>query len=192
MPEEKKQENPMIKIPKEWLETGFTCTMEVEDRGAGREVVRFSCSPLSEAGGAEKKEGEVEKAQDRLVGEVIRQVITIRGHVIGDWKEKIGEWIEKCIMSGGLPMFRTRFAGARWDDDKVMAVCYGSEEPPISGGFFTGVPKDEIEKMEQTTGDWRWIVDKYGSSELKAYVHEKYKPPKIGLVRLLSELSKRG
>jgi hypothetical protein len=183
------EKKPTIEIPREWIETGYTCTIEVEDTESGKGPIKLSlsCSPLSGV----KRESEVEKAQDRLVGEVIRQVITVKGHVIGNWKEKIGEWIEKCIRSGGLPMFRTRFAGARWDDDKVLAVCYGEEEPPISGGFFTGVPKDEIDRMEQSTGDWRWVVDKYGSSELKAYVHERYRPPKIGLIRLLSELSKR-
>lgn len=89
-------------------------------------------------------------------------------------------------------MFRTRYAGARWDEGMVMAVCYGEEEPPESGGFFIETPEEDIEQMEKTTGDWRWIVEKYGDKELQAYVAEKYKPPRVGILRLLKELSRKG
>ena len=157
-------------------EKGLICAVEI---APDRKQAKISCEPAEE------------EAEDRLVGKVIRRVIKVRGNVLGPWREQVGRWIKGCIMGGGLPMFRTRYAGARWGDDMVMAVCYGDEEPPISGGFFTDVPEEDIERMERETGDWRWIVEKYGDDELKAYIAERYRPPKVGIVRLLRELAKK-
>lgn len=168
-----------IQLPEneEWEKKGFTCVVDFTPE-TGK--MNISCEPL-----------EKQEAEDKLVGKVIRRVIKVHGNIIGPWKQTIGKWIDACIRAGGLPMFRTRFAGARWGDNMVLAVCYGDEEPPISGGFFTDVPEEDIERMERETGDWRWIVEKYGSDELRAFVAEKYKPPKVGLIRLLRELAKK-
>jgi len=152
------------------------CTVEILPN---ERQIKLSCEPIEE------------EAEDKLVGKVIRRIIKVKGNIIGPWKERIGEWLKACIMGGGLPMFRTRYAGARWGENMVMAVCYGEEEPPISGGFFIDVPEEDIERMEKETGDWRWLVEKYGDDELKAYVAERYRPPKVGIVRLLRELAER-
>lgn len=166
-------------IPKEWLDKGFTCTVNFTPSEGGKLETNVSCEPLET------------EAEDKLVGKVIGRIIKVKGHILGKWKEDMPKWIKNCIMSGGLPMFRTRYAGARWGDEMVMATCYGEEEPPISGGFFIDVPSEDIDKMEKSTGDWRWIVEKYGDDELRAYVAEKYHPPKVGIVRLIRELAKK-
>jgi len=157
-------------------EKGLFCTVEISPE---EKQAKISCEPAEE------------EAEDKFVGKVIRKVIKVKGNIIGPWKETVGKWVKECIMGGGLPMFRTRYAGARWGENMVMAVCYGEEEPPLSGGFFIDVPEEDIERMERETGDWRWIVEKYGDEELKAYVAEKYKPPRVGIIRLLKELVKK-
>lgn len=177
MPDGKIPDKIELKIPEdvkeEWLKTGFTCTAEYNPSEGKFNV---TCEPAGEA-------------EDKFVGKVLHKIIRVRGNILGSWKDDMPRWIKQCIMGGGLPMFRTRYAGARWDDNMVMAICYGDEEPPLSGGFFKDVPEEDVKKMEEAAGDWRWIVEKYGDEELKIYVHEKYKPPKIGLIRLLRELA---
>lgn len=189
MAEEKKRRTIEIilpeDIPAEWYEKGFTCTFyftPTEEKEKEKKVeTNVSCEPLET------------ESEDKLVGRTIYRIIRVHGRILGNWSESMPKWLKQCIKSGGLPVFRTRYAGARWGEDMVMAVCYGEEEPPLSGGFFTGVPKEDVEKMEKEAGDWRWIVEKYGDAELKTYIAEKYEPPKIGLVKLIKELvEKRG
>ncbi|MEM2187802.1 MAG: hypothetical protein QW692_01850 [Nitrososphaerota archaeon] len=180
MPDKRKLEIELPEnMPNEWFEKGFTCVVEFTPKPEGQPEAHVTCEPLES------------KAEDKLVGRVIHRIIKVRGNILGTWKDVMPKWMKQCIMSGGLPMFRTRYAGMRWGENMVMATCYGEEEPPLSGGFFIEVPEEDIAKMEEATGDWRWIVEKYGDSELKAYVAEKYKPPKVGLLRLLKELGKR-
>ena len=69
--------------------------------------------------------------------------------------ENVLDWIATCEIQGGIPVFRTRYAGVRFDR-QVEGRCYGGTGPEITT-VFTGVPPEIIERMEETTGDWRWL-----------------------------------
>lgn len=164
-------------VEKEWQKRGFSCTTVFTPEEEGGPTVTMVCEPLEDS----SREG---------VGGAIRSIIKAHGNVLGSWSEDMPRWVKRCIKAGGLPVFRTRFAGARWGGNMVLAACYGDEEPPIAGGFFKNVPEEDIAKMEEAAGDWKWIVEKYGDEELKKYVRERYVPPKLGLAKFLRELSR--
>lgn len=85
-----------------------------------------------------------------------------------DYRENVAHAIHKCITEGlGLPMFHTRYGNMRFvgPDGKpmVLMMCWGGEK----GGsvWFKDVPIDDVNRMERATGDWKWIVEKYGTKE---------------------------
>jgi len=82
-------------------------------------------------------------------------------NVIGRGLAALKDWVEKCLRADGIPIFRTKFAGKRLPNNGVIVACYraGKEVP---GGTIEEIPIDFIEKMEEGTGDWKWIVEKLG------------------------------
>jgi len=93
----------------------------------------------------------------------------VYGHMpIEDWKN-VADWIVACRKQGGLPLFQTHFAGFRWKIDNknaVRAVCYAGEGEEMSR-YFYNVPEEDIKMIEEKTGDWYYILQKYAPEKLE-------------------------
>jgi len=82
-------------------------------------------------------------------------------NVIGRGLATLKDWVERCLRAGGTPIFRTKFAGRRLENNAVIVACYraGKEVP---GGTIEEIPLEFIEKMEKGKGDWKWLVERLG------------------------------
>jgi hypothetical protein len=76
---------------------------------------------------------------------------------IGSGMGAVKEFARRCVEAGGIPIFKTRFGGKRYENNAVVASCWGKASV-VKGGKITNVPLDVIEKMEKTRGDYKWIL----------------------------------
>jgi hypothetical protein len=76
---------------------------------------------------------------------------------IGSGMGAVREFARRCVEAGGIPIFKTRFGGKRFENNAVVAACWGKANV-VKGGKITNVPLDVIEKMEKTRGDYKWIL----------------------------------
>jgi hypothetical protein len=74
--------------------------------------------------------------------------------------EEVKSFVVACRTQGGVPMFRTRYAGERFRGDGVMAICYAG---PLMTTVFEDVPPEEIEKMEKMVGEWKLLAPELSS-----------------------------
>ena len=81
-------------------------------------------------------------------------------HVIGSGLDTLKAWIRRCLNAGGIPQIRTRYGGKRFPNNAVRVACYGKGNV-VKGGTIENIPTDIIEKAEKTTGDYKWILEKY-------------------------------
>jgi hypothetical protein len=81
-----------------------------------------------------------------------------------DFKENASSWIKECRAAGFIPCFRTRYAGERYPENKVLGVCWLSGGK-VSSQWFKGVPEEDLEAIESGRGDWRWILKKYRNDD---------------------------
>ena len=113
----------------------------------------------------------------------------IRGHgMVEEWKpEAVTDFILVCRRQKGIPTFTTQFAGKRFEFDSSNAVlvkCWGGDGPEISRYFYK-VPKEDIEIIEESVGDWRKLLAKYSPESLPEaerygiYI-KGFKLPRIG------------
>lgn len=80
-----------------------------------------------------------------------------------DFEGNIRDFIKLCLDYGGVPVFRTRYAGKRFDN-LVLGICYRGKVKAHM--WFKNVPSDVLEEMERTTGDWRWLLQRYPPREV--------------------------
>ena len=103
-----------------------------------------------------KKEMEALTGQNEksLFAKIIRSRLYKTGIVEAvDWEENVADWIEACREAGGVVMFRTRYAGKRFEDPEhpgrylVLGICY-SPEKPCPSTWFKNVPEEDVERLE--------------------------------------------
>lgn len=85
-----------------------------------------------------------------------------------EWKQNVAKWIVDCLEDHGVPMFRMSHIG---DQPAVTGVCWGGLNR-VTSVHFVDVPKDDIETIVSTTGEWRIFLKKYGNDQIKDKVHE--------------------
>ena len=73
-----------------------------------------------------------------------------------DWSN-VKDFIEGCIADGGVPMFKDRYAGKRFDG-RVLAICYAGRGFYPSHQWFKNVPEEDIELIESKTGEWKDLL----------------------------------
>ena len=96
----------------------------------------------------------------------------VKGHLgIEEWNpENVVKFILACRRQEGIPTFTTRFAGARFKFDStnaVLAKCWGGKKEEISTYFYK-VPEEDLKLIEESVGDWRKLLDKYGTEAQKS------------------------
>jgi len=103
-----------------------------------------------------------------IPAELIRKAVQKGANILGEWPKAACEFIDACIAAGGIPQFVPMYAGEEWKlpvpGTEVLVRCwvFGAPiAPKPKGGFITNVPDEVIKRMEETTGDYRWIKDEY-------------------------------
>jgi len=81
----------------------------------------------------------------------------------------IVNFIKACLLAGGIPMFRTRFARVPFRVDRkraVMAICYGGSAftEPYSRVFYD-IPREDLKLMKERVGEWIFLLKKYAPKE---------------------------
>jgi len=81
--------------------------------------------------------------------------------------KKVVEWIVACRKDYGVPMFKSHYARLHYQvkgKPAVLAICWGGYDGTPSV-MFTDVPKEDLELIEESIGDWRKLLRKYGTPE---------------------------
>lgn len=83
----------------------------------------------------------------------------MREKIVEEWNlDRVKQWIEECLSSGGTPAFRTH--GWRGDivvdgERVVYAICLSAKNKQVPTLVLKTVPKDVVDLMESTVGEWR-------------------------------------
>jgi len=96
-------------------------------------------------------------------------------------RENVLIWIKKIIDSGGVPVFRTHYAGRPLKADGDFAIWGISELSDVPNILFVGVPPEDYEFCVVTKGEWKY---------LERYFDEKDKLTKE-IALLLAEYSEK-
>jgi len=102
-------------------------------------------------------------------------------------RENVVSFIYNCrVRDNGIPVFKTHYGGQPFVIDSshyVLAVCwFGKNTPYGRSQWFSNVPKDLVDRMAKEKGDWRWLCDKYCTTEQK---EEIYGAPVIATYRIM-------
>jgi hypothetical protein len=85
-----------------------------------------------------------------------------------EWEpRKVVEWILACRKDEGIPMFKSKFAGVHFQVEgkpAVMGVCWAGRDG-VGMVMFKDVPESDVRLIEEGVGDWRKLIEKYGSRE---------------------------
>jgi len=89
------------------------------------------------------------------------------------WSPKnVVNWIVACRADKGIPIFKTRYAGVKFsvrNEPAVLGVCWGGEDTAPSI-LFTDVPEEDLKLIEEGIGDWKRLIEKYGTEKEKREV----------------------
>ena len=85
------------------------------------------------------------------------------------------KWIAQCrVEDGGIPSFRTGFAGKPFKQDStffVKGVCFlGSNL--VESRDFKGVPQDDFNHLQTHSDDWMYLMKKYAPENLQEAVEK--------------------
>ena len=82
--------------------------------------------------------------------------------------ENVKRFILECRADGGIPMFRTHYAGIPFEyagQRAVVAICWGGYGRAPDSVLFFNVPEDIIKELEREKGDWKFLLLRYGTVE---------------------------
>ncbi|HDO19246.1 MAG TPA: hypothetical protein ENG74_00810 [Thermoplasmatales archaeon] len=99
------------------------------------------------------KEDWADMIYNRLVREAGRKAV--------DWNRYVGDFIYQCRRDGGVPMFKTKYAGKRFEigsKPAVLGICYGGRGMAKDSQWFKNIPEHELELVERETGEWRELA----------------------------------
>lgn len=85
--------------------------------------------------------------------------------------EQVILFIKRCLDAGGVPTFRTKFAGRPFEVEgkkAVVVMCWGGEanKEPFSRVFYD-VPEEDYQIMEKLSGEWKYLLEKYKDIDVK-------------------------
>ena len=92
--------------------------------------------------------------------------------------QTIAKFIVDCRKDKGIPMFKTKFVERRFEykgKPAVWGICWAGEEKVTNSILFTEANEEDIKRMEEGTGDWKWLINKYGTEEQRREVFKEIK-----------------
>lgn len=82
--------------------------------------------------------------------------------------EEVVKSIIACrVDDGGIPIFKTRYAGVPLsysNSNAVMFVCWGGKNT-VGSKMFYNVPDDIFIELQRRTDDWHFLLEKYAPEE---------------------------
>jgi len=81
-----------------------------------------------------------------------------------DFKVNIADWIVKCREDGGLPMLRHKYAEKPYPEGHVLGICW-SGRGLVEHRWFRNIPEEDRRLIETTRGEWKGLIEKYGTPE---------------------------
>jgi len=129
-------------------------TRSGEEHGSDNEakiaelLVTFKTNPDGLAGAIEESLSPQVKAR---LSDTIRARLEKKGLIESiDWERNVSAYLDRCERQGAIPMYRTRYAGKRFEDREhpgeylVLFICYGRKWSQ----WFNNVPLEDIERLE--------------------------------------------
>jgi len=84
-------------------------------------------------------------------------------------------WISDCrLRDGGIPTFRTGFAGLPFKQDEtyyIKGVCWLGANL-VDSKDFKGVPKEDFEHLHTHSDDWKYLMKRYAPKQLREAVEK--------------------
>ena len=101
-----------------------------------------------------------------------------------DYRTNVVPWIKEVLEAGGIPQFRTRY-GSHEFDGMVLGVAWGTYGM-VGSKWFKNVPEEDLVRMAAATGDYKWILQKYGGGHTggtrgRVYVEYSVEPSDHGV-----------
>lgn len=82
-----------------------------------------------------------------------------------DFRTNVATVINQCMQSGGVPMFRTRYAKEPFPMNSVLMVCYMGR---LKGVWLKDAPPEDIEKLRAKADGYMLMLRKYGQQPVGA------------------------
>lgn len=96
-----------------------------------------------------------------------------------EWRDdEVKSFIRMCLADGGIPMFKDKYAGKRFEVDgkpAVLAICYGGRGNAPNHQWFRDVPERDIEIIERETGEWREFLTRESRMYRRGIDYPPYK-----------------
>jgi len=80
-------------------------------------------------------------------------------------KENVLLWIKRVRESGGVPIFRTHYAGRPLRADGDYAIWGISQLSKVPNILFVGVPPEDYEFCVEMHGEWKYLEDYFNEKE---------------------------
>ncbi|HDD45035.1 MAG TPA: hypothetical protein ENG63_09295 [Candidatus Desulfofervidus auxilii] len=80
-------------------------------------------------------------------------------------KENVLLWIKKVRESGGVPVFRTHYAGRPLRANGNYAIWGISELSEVPNILFVDVPPEDFEFCVENKGEWKYLEDYFDEKE---------------------------
>jgi len=80
-------------------------------------------------------------------------------------KENVLAWIEKIVSSGGVPVFKTHYAGRPLRANGDFAIWGISELSEVPNILFVDVPEEDFEFCVESVGEWKYLKDYFDEKD---------------------------
>lgn len=92
------------------------------------------------------------------------------------WNKKdVVDFIVECRKDKGIPMFKVKFAGKKFEVNgkpAVLAICWAGFDR-VKSRMFYDIPKEDYELIEKSKEDWKLLLEKYGTEKDKEIAYKK-------------------
>ncbi len=116
-----------------------------------------------------------------------------RSELKAPWnKDYVIKFILDCREDGGIPMFRTKYAGIPIEyagTRAVIGICWGGRGNAPDSILLYDVPKDVVKELEREKGDWKYLLMKYG--DLQELISALEKPVVLHSYKETADLLKK-
>ena len=97
---------------------------------------------------------------------------------VKEWnKENVCEWMYEVRKAGGIPMFKTKYAGVGFTQNGercVLGIGWGAEGK-ASSMWFCGIPEEELKDIEEKPADFNRLYQQCPAN-IKAKIQQTLPP----------------
>ncbi len=78
-----------------------------------------------------------------------------------DFEQNVAQAINDCLDVGGIPQFRSRYAGQPFPQNTVLMICYGSRGR-MKGVWLKNTPDQVLQELAAKRDGYRLMLARYG------------------------------